>query len=179
MDPNRKKIVLDEIAYWKTHQLIPSEYCDFLLALYTEGTGEEPSLADSSAPINKWLSTLHVIILLVMLPISFLVIYFTEISISLQLTLLVLFIGAALGSIFYYKRYHSYYIHIAIVVFFLLLLLTSVYIAKISEMSPFVIQGAIIVNCLGWIGIGFWKRVYYLAASGIIGLILGTIYIFF
>ena len=39
MDENRKQIIIKEIGYWKNNKLLPEQYCDFLLALYTEGTG--------------------------------------------------------------------------------------------------------------------------------------------
>lgn len=33
----RKKIILNEILFWKQNKLLPEHYCDFLAALYTEG----------------------------------------------------------------------------------------------------------------------------------------------
>ncbi len=41
MDETRKQIIINEIEYWKEHHLLPEQYCDFLLALYTEGNGIE------------------------------------------------------------------------------------------------------------------------------------------
>ena len=39
MDENRKQIIIKEIGYWKNNKLLPEQYCNFLLALYTEGIG--------------------------------------------------------------------------------------------------------------------------------------------
>ena len=37
MKENRIETIVNEIHYWKEHRLLPGEYCDFLLALYTQG----------------------------------------------------------------------------------------------------------------------------------------------
>lgn len=37
----RKKIILNEILFWKQNKLLPEHYCDFLAALYTEGADIE------------------------------------------------------------------------------------------------------------------------------------------
>lgn len=39
MEKDRKAIIVKEINYWREHQLLPVQYCDFLLALYTKGKG--------------------------------------------------------------------------------------------------------------------------------------------
>lgn len=35
-----KKVILNEIAFWKQNKLLPEHYCDFLTALYAQGEGE-------------------------------------------------------------------------------------------------------------------------------------------
>ncbi|NLY81097.1 MAG: hypothetical protein GX072_14775, partial [Lysinibacillus sp.] len=37
MENPRKKIILNEILFWKQNKLLPEHYCDFLLSLYSEG----------------------------------------------------------------------------------------------------------------------------------------------
>lgn len=37
MDQKRKQVLILEINSWKQNNLLPGHYCDFLLALYTEG----------------------------------------------------------------------------------------------------------------------------------------------
>lgn len=37
----RKKIILNEILFWKQNKLLPEHYCDFLATLYTEGADIE------------------------------------------------------------------------------------------------------------------------------------------
>ncbi|MCS0823668.1 hypothetical protein NX029_06770 [Cytobacillus firmus] len=38
MDENRKKVIVNELLYWKKSRMLPDRYCDYLLALYTEGS---------------------------------------------------------------------------------------------------------------------------------------------
>lgn len=33
----RKKIIMNEILFWKQNKLLPDHYCDFLMTLYSEG----------------------------------------------------------------------------------------------------------------------------------------------
>ena len=37
MDPTRKKVILNEINFWKQNNMLPEHYCDYLIALYSEG----------------------------------------------------------------------------------------------------------------------------------------------
>jgi hypothetical protein len=44
MTNEKKKIIIQEIYYWKNSRLLPETYCDFLLALYTEGNQDKEEL---------------------------------------------------------------------------------------------------------------------------------------
>ncbi|WP_088007992.1 hypothetical protein [Indiicoccus explosivorum] len=37
MEKQRKEMILNEIQFWKEHQLLPAHYCDFLITLYQQG----------------------------------------------------------------------------------------------------------------------------------------------
>ena len=41
MSNQRKQIILNEITFWKKNKLLPEQYCDFLMTLYTEGNNED------------------------------------------------------------------------------------------------------------------------------------------
>ena len=49
MNAQRKKIIMTEIDYWKQHKLLPEQYCDFLITLYTEGNREQEISATTDA----------------------------------------------------------------------------------------------------------------------------------
>lgn len=51
MNPQRKRIIISEIHYWKKNRLLPEHYCDFLITLYAQGetgSGEEPEQPEKS-----------------------------------------------------------------------------------------------------------------------------------
>lgn len=171
-------MVVDEIRYWKNHQLLPKEYCDFLLALYTEG--EDDSSSEKKAfPLKAWLTSILVMILLALLPISFLVIYFTEISMLMQTGLHLIFLIMTAFGYSYFKKTNSIYVHISIIVFLLLFLIISVYLVKESAQVVSLLHITILFNCSLWILLGVWKKVFYLIASGVIGIVMWLLFIFF
>ena len=65
MTKQRKQIIVNEIAFWKQHKMLPDHYCDFLTSLYTGGESEQPERTidvkqsilakERKATINKYL----------------------------------------------------------------------------------------------------------------------------
>lgn len=87
MNRQRRETIIQEIEYWKRSRLLPEHYCDYLLALYTEG--------DARSHGRRWRSSLAAGLCL-LLPAAALVIYFTELSFVLQTLLFALFLAACL-----------------------------------------------------------------------------------
>ena len=73
MRDERTKTIVREIKYWKQYRLLPDEYCDFLLALYTQGETEKEQ---PNKDVHHPLFYLWMCLSLLLLPLSFLVIYF-------------------------------------------------------------------------------------------------------
>lgn len=181
MANERKDVIVNEIHYWKQHKLLPTEYCDFLLALYTEGEEEESNAGSNKKafPIRSLGSSLYVILLLSLLPVSFLVIHFTELSILMQTGIITFILLFVFLNIWFFSKKNSIYIHIAIIVFLLILFLHTVHLFNTLMSGMWPVYITIIVNCVLWIAIGFKKRLIYLISSGFIGLVVLGIYIFF
>lgn len=181
MAHERKTIIIDEIKYWKEHQLLPKEYCDFLLALYSEGN----EIADSEAKKKKKVpykdigNFLYVLFLLSLLPLSFLVIHFTELSMLMQTGLLIIFLGFSFLNIWFFYRKNSIHVHVAIIVFLLILFLYTAYLSSEWISQLWMNHVVIILNCFIWIGFGIRQKLTYLIASGIIGILIWFLYIFF
>lgn len=66
MNPQRKRIIISEIQYWKKNRLLPEHYCDFLITLYAQGEAEGTESAkaeravlekEHSAVTNKMILT--------------------------------------------------------------------------------------------------------------------------
>jgi hypothetical protein len=172
MNEKRREIIIKEIEYWKRSRLLPEQYCDYLLALYTEGTAYQDQHRSSKNNRSHLfrLSVISVICLLI--PITVLVIYFTELSFVLQTVIFFIFLTICFGGMFLFARERKL-IHIPLISGALILFLASVqlsdfYFYNEKEMSGFVI----FCNCLLWMFIGIRLKFFYFAISGAVGLIL-------
>lgn len=175
MKENRKEIIVKEIHYWKKTKLLPEQYCNFLLALYTEG--EQINGKEAGKRSFNW-SILFTYFPLLLIPIG-IFIYFTELSFFLQTTLygfLVLF-----GSVtsFYFFRKTNYFF-IPMISTALLVLLCSVdivtYLFPNSQESLYSI---IFLNCVAWFVIGRKAKLLYFMISSVLGILVlvGSIFI--
>lgn len=98
MSDNRKEIIVKEIQYWKETKLLPEQYCNFLLALYTEGEQINGKKVGKRSIKKKFLLA-YTPLLLVPFGIF---IYFTELSFFLQTTLYALLLLFGFGASFYF-----------------------------------------------------------------------------
>jgi hypothetical protein len=175
MDDHRRKIITNEIKYWKQNRLLPEHYCDFLLNLYTEGSSGTDSTREQRPSRTKALVNF---ILVGMLSLSVFLFYFTELSLSLQ-TALVTFFGISTLSIALYMLKKSFFELIPLLVSALLLLIISVQAAEIIfpdyPVSLYIVTG---MNCLLWIAAGMKWRMVSFKLSGILGSIVLIIAIF-
>lgn len=168
MDENRKQIIIKEIGYWKKNKLLPEQYCDFLLALYTEGTGlnEKSNKSKNRKKVFLWLLTIPIIVFIV---------YFTELSLILQIVFAIVFILIGIYLTFYLKR-NGLLFHIPLIISALLLLYVSVELTLTSfPKSTIILYSILMFNCLIWL-VGGWKfKQIYFTISGVLGLLLITI----
>ena len=168
MDENRKQIIIKEIGYWKNNKLLPEQYCDFLLALYTEGTGlnEKSNNSKNRKKMFLWLLTIPIIVFIV---------YFTELSLILQMVFAIVFILIGIYLTFYLKR-NGLLFHIPLIISALLLLFVSVELTLTNfPKSTIILYSILMVNCLMWL-VGGWKfKQIYFTISGVLGLLLITI----
>ena len=183
VEEERIKTIINEIEYWKEHKLLPNQQCDFLLALYTNGEDIDANLESKQLGRHKGRKTsattmLQIILLLMLLPFSFLVLYFTEFHIYLQLGILTLFLSYALWSFLYLKQRKIIYYHLGLMISLFLLLLLSISISSLIFNQAFLLNVVILINFILWF---FLSRIYklrYLLYTSILGLIFVIIYAF-
>ncbi|WLR56307.1 hypothetical protein LC048_05130 [Mesobacillus subterraneus] len=175
MDDHRRKIITNEIKYWKQNRLLPEHYCDFLLNLYTGGSSEAETTSRYTPSRSKGIISL---ILIGLLSFSVFLFYFTELSLFLQ-TALILFFGMTTLTVAVFMVKKSFYELVPLLTCALLLLITSVQAAEIIfPKHPVMIYIVTGLNCLVWVTAGMrWKMVSF-KLSGIIGLIVLLITIF-
>ncbi|MFC7060658.1 hypothetical protein [Halobacillus seohaensis] len=170
---HRTEIIVKEIYYWKQNKLLPAEYCNFLLALYTEG--EEITEEASTNRIesnNNPLVYGYVSVILMLVPFSFLVIYFTELGIILQTGLLSLFVGIAFIAYRYVFCYIKLYIHFSILILLFLLLLLTVHVAGYWGATNFIVYVLVGAHCIFWFLLGRLKQYRYLQALSLLVLVI-------
>ncbi|MGD6832219.1 hypothetical protein ACQCT5_08650 [Sutcliffiella halmapala] len=173
MNRQRKDTIIQEIHYWKESRLLPEHYCDYLLALYTEGEG-----SNKQAKVQKK-NLFHIFfafLIPLFVPITFLVIYFTELSIDLQMLPIIFFILLSLLGYFVFRKEH-FFIHIPIVTTALLVLLLSLKLVEATGYHSTKMLVTVGAQAIGWFVVGFLKKWYYLNVAAIITglLILGVI----
>ena len=53
MSNPKKQIIMNEIAFWKQSKLLPEQYCDFLMTLYSEGNHEQEVIGKAKNAVRK------------------------------------------------------------------------------------------------------------------------------
>lgn len=165
MDETRKQIIIKEIYYWKEHHLLPEQYCDFLLALYTEGNGIENKR-------NKMSNNKKQLLWFLLIPILIFLIYFTELSLILQISFSIIFLFIGTYIIIYFTKKGFFY-QIPLIFSALFFLFVSVeIIQKLYSSHVFSLYGVLLLNCLIWLVSGIKFKLMYFTISGILGIIL-------
>ncbi|WP_084780419.1 hypothetical protein [Bacillus massilinigeriensis] len=174
MDDHRKKVIVNEILYWKESRLLPEHYCDYLLTLYTEGN--RPIELDKKAP-NQRIRILSLLFIL-LIPLAVFFIYFTELSFIWQIALEAFLIFLGLITTFYFSK-KGLLAQVPLVVSALILLLTTVeMITRIFPNQPEMLYMVLFLNCLLWLFTGKLLKLIYFFISGILGIIVLIISIF-
>ncbi|PLR93834.1 hypothetical protein [Bacillus sp. T33-2] len=173
MDRQRKSIIVQEITYWKKNRLLPDQYCDYLLALYTGG--DEPAVEPTSKKSGKMVFFSGS--LLMLLPLSAFLIYFTELSFILQITFYILMAGICFGAVYYYSKMDRS-IQLPMIVSALLLLMGSAEVADRLWSHPLTIYSVLALNCLVWTFTGLKLKLLSFKVSGPVGLLVLAVVMF-
>lgn len=174
MDETRKKIIVNEILYWKSNRMLPDQYCDYLLALYTEGNQPE----EMNEKETKMKPKKKSMFLLLLIPVFVLLLYFTELSFDLQMTLITLFFIIGIGFTYYFfRKGMQFQVSLVISALILLLLSVELTIHNFPDL-PILLYIVIAVNCLIWAIVGKKMQLLYFLISGILGMGILVISIF-
>ena len=183
MSIQRKKVILNEIAFWKQNKLLPEHYCDFLTALYAQGEGEgtegtnEGILAKEAKKSKlKIISATSIISLITLALLGSLVFITTAVIIPIILSGIAILVFTYISI----KKFsQSSILSPLLLVFSALLLLGITF--KIWEAffitEPTTLVIMIAVNCILWLFSGLRLKLVYFTISGIVGLLLIFVYI--
>lgn len=172
MDEIRKKIIINEIKSWKQSKMLPEQYCDYLLALYTEGN-QPTEQGKSKSKLGK-----YNLLPLILIPVFVFLLYFTELSFDLQIGLsgIILLFGATL-TVYFFKKGMGFQISLVISALFLLLCSVEM-IVHFYPNGNFILYVVLIGNCLLWLYAGKKLKLMYFLLSGYVGMGLLVISMF-
>ncbi|MCT2537587.1 hypothetical protein NC661_01405 [Aquibacillus koreensis] len=176
MAEERKSIIIKEINNWKQANLLPSHYCDFLLALYTEGNVEQEQEKKERTLLERLFFICISLSNFLLLPLTLLVIYFTEMNFTMQILLVIIFLILTVCYYLYFKKDHMLNDLYASVIMLLIFLVITVYITNyfFSSYTFIIIAG----HCLFWIALGIRKKLIFLTIFGVLGGVMLIIYNF-
>lgn len=176
MNTQRKKIIISEIKYWKQSKLLPGHYCDFLIALYSQGEEmDNEEVKTSSSILSR-----------------------EKRRLTRKITVLLLFAAVYMGSLFIFVNYSTGILALSAVVLLFLLMYARTSAAIKSGIIPFiyiisafmllamslklwivyfegqmlVLFGLLIVNCVLWLIVGKRQNLVYFLISGAVGILL-------
>ncbi|WEG18021.1 hypothetical protein PQ478_05875 [Alkalihalophilus pseudofirmus] len=171
MDEKRKAIIINEIKYWRESKLLPSQYCDFLLTLYSEG--EDLETADSGKRFRNIRTIYSFIIVQLSFVFTALVIYFTDFSNGLQMligltfSIIVLIIAKRTRPDAFFLKQFYYFIGALI-----LFLLTIEWVVHYNSTNNLLLSATIILHCVFWLFAGLKWKMRFFTISAILGLVV-------
>ncbi|MEC3883135.1 hypothetical protein VKA52_05255 [Halobacillus sp. HZG1] len=174
MKHERTQTIVDEIRYWKQNRLLPDEYCNFLLALYTKGENQGNNESSGALSLGFYM---FVTVNALLLPLSFLVIYFTEMGIIMQTVVLSSFVMGVWINVRWLQYKQPDWLFIPLLNGALILLLMTVHLNQQIIGSLFSFYITLSLHLILWVFLGWLWKVKTLFYSGIMGFIFLIIYI--
>ncbi|WP_445506325.1 hypothetical protein [Niallia sp. 03190] len=165
MDENRKKVIVKEIIYWKKSRMLPEHYCDYLLSLYTEGNQPVEETTKKTSAMSSSLFLLFI-------PLTVVLLYFTELSFILQIAISLIFLTFCIISMYFYKNKNSS-VHIPAAVAALIVLITSTYVVLYFFSNNLLFLSIVLsINCVCWFIVGKRYKLLYFTISSVVGFVL-------
>ncbi|WP_078552793.1 hypothetical protein [Bacillus alkalicellulosilyticus] len=167
MNQERKKIIINEIKYWNQSKLLPKQYCDFLLSLYSEGEESfEPTSQKKVSIAMKQLYGLSLLSLLLFF-ISFVVIHFTDFSLAMQIAFVVIVVGIMTYLSMKLNNKSRMLAQLSFLLSSILIFLWSVQTTDlIFQGNEIAMSITILLSCIAWVLVGLkWSMIYFLFAG--------------
>ncbi|SDH48337.1 hypothetical protein SAMN05192534_10662 [Alteribacillus persepolensis] len=169
MSEERKRVIIDEIHYWRANKLLPEHYCNFLLMLYTQGEVR----ANNRIPLFYTAVLLFVFIGMALV---FFLHYATDTSIGIKAGASGMLTIAVFLLALWLRNRERMAFHIFIAAAALLLFVTTTNVAFFTENSGVLIT-TIFINLSAWMAAGLYWKLAYLQWSGAGGVLLAGVYI--
>lgn len=174
MSNQKKQIIINEISFWKQNKLLPEQYCDFLMTLYTEGNQSDEITGHAKKAIHN-VEKRKNFNLAVFFPLSAFIILLLLFTIQFEWVVIavaaVFAVSCLIGALYFAKRNHILAVMLqlatALATLGVTLKITTTYFAGNNEM----LYIFLIINCVFWLVSGVMMKIIYFTISGILGLL--------
>jgi len=176
MNPQRKRIIISEIQYWKKNRLLPEHYCDFLITLYAQGesAGTDSVKADKAILEKERSAITNKMILMSLLT----AVLLTGLFFLKDHPAVVVSAAAAVATLLIVRLLFSKTIRTALVPF--TYIITALLLLGISlkiwfaffEGETMLLLGLLMLNSILWLFAGRLLKLLYFTISGSAGLLL-------
>lgn len=165
MDDKRKQLILKEIYFWKENNMLPEQYCNYLINLYTEG---DDTLIEKVVEKRRFfdLELILSFLFLLLVLIGLIITYHTDIPFEMQTLYFMISLFILFGSLYFYKRKSLNPIIIYISMALFLLLFTIQIGETFFQNQPLFLLFSIMFNGLIWIIFGMIRRHWFFKIVG-------------
>ena len=221
MDPGHRLIIVNEIEKWRENNLLSAQYCDFLLALYTEGKNPSHIVKKSTTrnrkiqytlikELKKWKENQLIpaqycdyllsfymsdkqdtkqtlqktrfkkeyLYFLLVVPLALIFFYFTKLTPTMQIGLVVFFVFLGFGITYYYFKKDGWFQIPLALSAFVILIFSVQWITGIYPENIDALYYTILANCGIWLAFGLVFRMISLIVSGILGAVFVMFFMF-
>ena len=176
MNPQRKRMIISEIQYWKKNRLLPEHYCDFLITLYAQGEVQDSTQGKIEKGVleKEKASITNKMLVLALLAIGlstmlFLVRDHPIVVISIASG----FVAILLGKMMFSKTFRSALIPFTyIIAAFMILGITLKVYFTFFDGDTMMLLGLLMLNSILWLLAGRLLKLLYFTISGSAGLLL-------
>lgn len=169
MNETRKKIIINEINFWKKSRILPDQYCDYLLAFYSEGENET---SPAPKPFLKRIFSLTYIIITLIIVSALIVNYFTEINPAMQMAIQIIFIVALIFIVIHQNKKQEIISIPLVATAFVTLLMTVKAWEAFADKNDLILYLLLFANCAGWFIAGKKMKLLYFTIAGVLGSIV-------
>jgi hypothetical protein len=174
LEPEKRKIIVNEIEHWRKNKLLPEHLCDFLLNLYSEDPKDRPkkwgSVSQASIRNSNW--KVWIMIFGGLGLISFIALNFNSFQIPMQISIsaLIILLCYTVGGISRNKNPTIAYLSLGIGS--ILLLNVGLYLLQKHDADKIVIVGYTVLCSIIWMVTGITARMPVFHLGGWLVLIL-------
>lgn len=176
MNPQRKRIIISEIQYWKKNRLLPEHYCDFLITLYAQGESQgQEEMKPEASVLEKRKTPISGKLVLLFLAAAVLgssLIFLKSYPLA-AIAITCLFTAVLLVRLITHKAIRKSLLPFAYIIAAFLILGLSLKVWFVYfEGETMLLLGLLMLNSIIWLFAGRLLKLMYFTISGSVGLLM-------